>query len=195
MSITKFTVLATLAAAGVVAFAAQDTAPAPKEDTPAQKQVKAQYAKLLEAYTEKKVDTVMNLTVPTFTWTLIDGKNIDRDKAKSTIKDLFESVDSGKWELEIDTLNTVGSIATSVVEFKFKGQLKDGKNNRTYPAEMKSEERHTWGLEKDGWKLRKVEILGQQTKTNGIKSTANVAGSGTGNPPPKQGVGSGGGLR
>jgi len=181
---SKLTILA-LAAVGLSSLCSAQTA-ALKADM---HQVYEREAALFNA---KDADAVFALTTPDYKWTLIDGKTLKREDAFKSIKDQFAKTQSGHWHIDIINVLGAGPIVTSVVQYHFEGMMLDD-SKKPYKLEFTSEERQNWLKTAAGWRQTSDEVLGQKSKSEGLKSTPNISSSGTISTIPHQAYPSGAG--
>ncbi len=149
------------------------------------REIRAVYESLSTIYNHEDLDGVMSWVTPDFKWTLMDGTKLNRAAAKASMKDLFDSTQTGHWH--IDLLNTViaGPMATVVAQYRFDGVLLDP-SHKPYKATFIDTERQNWLRTPSGWRQMSESMLTQKTYAGGLKATPNVNSTqpGTGNDKP-----------
>lgn len=146
------------------------------------------YDNLEKAYNKGDLDTVVGYTGKDYNWTMLDGKVLNRDDAKKDIKGQFARTQSGEWHIDIKSLVGIGPVATVVAVYRFKGVMLDD-SNHPYNTELSSTERQNWNLSGGAWKLTSDSILETSSKSEGMKSVANVTTPGKPVTPPPASAG------
>jgi hypothetical protein len=122
------------------------------------------YDSLTKAYNKGDVAGIMKWTSADYKWTMMDGKVLDKDKAKSSIKDQLIAVQSGTWKIRIVNVVAAGPVANVVAEYKFEGIMLDP-SKKPYKTTFTSTERQNWIEGPTGWRQNSDQVLNQQAST------------------------------
>jgi ketosteroid isomerase-like protein len=136
-------------------------------------EMKPTYEALAKAYNSKDLDAVLKHADKDFKWKLVDGKEVNRDAAKASIRDQFERINSGNWEIKLTNAYKAGPVAITTAEYTFKGSVLDPAK-KAYDVEFETVERHRWFRTGDQWVLTRAEVVSHRTVSQGQKVTPNA---------------------